>query len=186
MPRPTASANTEDERDSSAKRTLSSITDKEDENEQLDHGLADKPDASAREAVRDEQSAPSDHGNEREGASAPEDQPEEPWEEEVSAIPPRKSRNRRRLLSEDEDAGEESEREHDVPARPQVPPIASPPKATQQSEQPCRFSRHLTDPPDLLHLIKKSKRRWIVAIVPSWTCSRMNLPTNQVSHRELC
>lgn len=123
----------QDEHDSSAKQKLPSNTDEGDENEQPDLGLGGKPNTSesATEAVRDEQSGPSDHGNDHDGASAPEDQHEEPWEEEVSAIPPRKPRNRHRVVSEDEDEGEESEREHEVPTGPQVPPIASPPKPTQ-------------------------------------------------------
>ncbi|KAG8220461.1 hypothetical protein J3R82DRAFT_3156 [Butyriboletus roseoflavus] len=137
-----ASANTEDQRDPNVKRELPSNTDKG-----PDHGgLDSKPNVSAREAVRADQSAPSDHGNDHNSASAPEDdQQEEPREEEVSAIPPRKSRNRRRVVSEDEGEDEDSEREHQVPARSQVPPIASPPKPTQPSGQLCHCSCHLTD-----------------------------------------
>lgn len=126
--------NIQDERDSSVKQKLSSNTDEGDGSEQHDRGPSGEPNTLARDAFRDERSATSDHGND-EGASAPEDQHEEPWEEEVSAILPRKPRNRRRVVSEDEDGGEgeDEEREHEVSARSQVPPIASPPKPTQAS-----------------------------------------------------
>lgn len=106
---PTASEMTE-EHDAGAKRKLPSDTDKGHENERGDGRLG----TLARETVRDEQdtNATSDHGNDRNGTFAPQDdQRDEPWEEEeVSAIiPPQRSRIRRRVASEDE---EESEREH--------------------------------------------------------------------------
>ncbi|KAH0829040.1 hypothetical protein J3R83DRAFT_2495 [Lanmaoa asiatica] len=83
--KPTVYEDMEDERDASANSKLPSNTDQGAESEQSDHGLDGKPDVSAKEAVRDEENVPSDHGNDQVGASAPEDQHEDPSEEEASA-----------------------------------------------------------------------------------------------------
>ncbi|KAF9222430.1 hypothetical protein BS17DRAFT_818738 [Gyrodon lividus] len=46
------------------------------------------------------------------------EEPEEAWEEEVSAVLPPKSRRRHRVASEDEDEGEDSDKELEAPPNP--------------------------------------------------------------------
>ena len=88
--------------------------------------------------MRDEEDPPSDRAADDSGPSAPQDQ-----DEEMSAVLPRKSRHQRRVVSEAEDQGEESERERDVPPSSQVSPVASSPKLGGQS---CPCPRYFTDP----------------------------------------
>ena len=111
--------------------------------EEPDHPLGGRPSVSEREAAGEEKDpqAPSDHEEDPDRVPAPENQHEAPaaGDEEVSAVLSRKSRRQRRVVSEAEDdnEGDGSEREPEIPARSQGPP-ASPSKSSQQL---CRCRR---------------------------------------------
>ncbi|KAI9568922.1 hypothetical protein HD554DRAFT_2314003 [Boletus coccyginus] len=121
VPRNDQSDNDEAGPHAGAKRKLPLDMDDGNDDEQSDHGPGDRLSASAREAVRGEKDAPSDREDDHDDASAPEGQHED---EEVNAIPPRKLR---RVVSENEDEGDESER-----AKSQASPAASPPKSEKE------------------------------------------------------
>lgn len=169
VPRNDQSDNDEAGRHAGTKRKLPLDTDGGDDNEQSDHGPGDRLSASAREAVRDEKE-PSDREDDHDGASAPESQRED---EQVGAVPPRKSR---RVMSESED--DESERERDVSATSQ--PSAASPKSGEISSHCLHYFI------DLFHQAKKSKRRDLATIVPSQTRSQLNLHTNRASYSRSC
>jgi hypothetical protein len=98
-----------------------------DKGNESDRGIASRSNAFAREA-RDEQDVPSDHAADHDRPFTTDDQHEEPAdEEEVSVILPRKSRHRR-VVSEADDEGDDSEGERYVPARSQASAVDSPPK----------------------------------------------------------
>lgn len=157
-----------DEREPSAKRKFSSdADDQEHENDQSE--LNARAATSTRETVRDAQDTMSDHGNDRQGVSAP--AVEEPWEEEVSTIPPSRPRVRRRVVAEDDDEKSDEEREHNVPAKSPTSPAASPSRPTQPGEQSRHCPRHVVHPSDQ---IQRSRMRDTATIIPGRMSSRLN------------
>ncbi|KAF8845939.1 hypothetical protein BDN67DRAFT_960583 [Paxillus ammoniavirescens] len=134
-----------------------------------EHGHDDSQSISIKATATEEEDSNGDHGDG--GTAAPEyeshEEPEEAWEEEVSAVPLPKLRRRRRVVSEDEDEGEgfgkppetllklEVEKpiqDHasDTEKRPSrikspIPPLASPPKP--KSPQPLKIKKE-RDPVD--------------------------------------
>ncbi|KAF8132047.1 hypothetical protein EV363DRAFT_1329710 [Boletus edulis] len=95
------------------------------------------PGEAAREAVPDE-----DHQEDHDPVSAPEKQRDEPEEEEVGLPSSRKVGHRRRVVSENENEGDESEEERTIPARSQISALASPPKPAKAIKKERQSDYH--------------------------------------------
>ncbi|KAF9235262.1 hypothetical protein BU15DRAFT_78180 [Melanogaster broomeanus] len=128
---------------SSTEMKLASYVNKEDAN---DHSESEP-------AENDDTAAPEHYSFE---------EPEEAWEEEVSAVPQPKSRRRRRVVSEDEDEdeGNDSEKEQEAPPKSEVEePID---RISDTEKQPSRIKSPVppdASPPELLQPLSRETKK---------------------------